>query len=185
MNTIVTSKEAILTCSRELVREKGILSLNIRAVADAADISVGSVYTYYQSKADLLCATVESIWLEIFRFPADCSFLHDVCQCIEWMYQCMEQGEKAYPGFIAQHAIGFAGSVKADGKQRMDQIMQHVIEQLAEIIRQDPKVKADVFHDGFTPEKISDLILHVILSSTQNRNFDPSVLTELLCRAIY
>ena len=62
MNTIVTSKEEILKNSRELIREKGWAAVSIRSVASACGVSVGSIYNYYDSKAELISATVESVW---------------------------------------------------------------------------------------------------------------------------
>ena len=54
MNTIITSKEDILKTSRELIREQGWSAVNIRSVAAACGVSVGSIYNYFDSKADLV-----------------------------------------------------------------------------------------------------------------------------------
>ena len=43
MNTIVTSQEEILKASRELIRQKGWAAVNIRSVAAACGVSVGSI----------------------------------------------------------------------------------------------------------------------------------------------
>ena len=51
MNTIVTSREAILQTSRELIRTQGWDAVNIRNVAKPCDISVGSIYNYFQNKS--------------------------------------------------------------------------------------------------------------------------------------
>ena len=59
MNTIVTSKEEILKNSRELIREKGWAAVSIRSVASACGVSVGSIYNYYDSKAELISARSE------------------------------------------------------------------------------------------------------------------------------
>ena len=47
MNKVVTSKEEILAASRELVLEKGIMSLSMRSVAEACGVAVGSIYNYF------------------------------------------------------------------------------------------------------------------------------------------
>ena len=44
MNTVVTSKEIILEASKKLIREEGLNSINIRSVACACGVSVGSIY---------------------------------------------------------------------------------------------------------------------------------------------
>ena len=44
INTVVTSKEAILDMSRQLMQKQGWKSINIRSVASACGVSVGSIY---------------------------------------------------------------------------------------------------------------------------------------------
>ena len=62
MNTVITSKESILKVSRELIANQGWAAINIRTVAAANGVSVGSIYNYFDSKSDLVSATVESVW---------------------------------------------------------------------------------------------------------------------------
>ena len=52
MNTVVTSKEKILKTSRELIQEQGWSAVSIRSVAAACEVSVGSIYNYFDSKTD-------------------------------------------------------------------------------------------------------------------------------------
>ena len=66
MNTVVTSREDILKTSRELIQRQGWSAINIRSVAAACGVSVGSIYNYFDSKAALVSATIESVWSEIF-----------------------------------------------------------------------------------------------------------------------
>ena len=62
MNTSVTSRDAILSVSRQFITQNGFGSVNMRAIAAACGVSVGSVYNYFPSKGDLICAVVESVW---------------------------------------------------------------------------------------------------------------------------
>ena len=105
MNTIVTSKEEILKNSRELIREKGWAAVSIRSVASACRVSVGSIYNYYDSKAELISATVESVWCEIFHRPQDEAVFQDVQTCVKWMYERMAYGYEQYPGFFTLHSL--------------------------------------------------------------------------------
>lgn len=50
MNKVVTSKEEILQTSRELIQKKGWSAVSIRSVASACDVSIGSIYNYFDSK---------------------------------------------------------------------------------------------------------------------------------------
>ena len=67
MNHIVTSRKEILHISRNLIKEKGWAAVNIRSVASACNVSVGSIYNYFHSKSDLVGATIESVWCDIFH----------------------------------------------------------------------------------------------------------------------
>lgn len=66
MNHLATTKEDILTASRELIKENGWAAVSIRAVASRCCVSAGTIYNYYESKADLIGDTIESVWHEIF-----------------------------------------------------------------------------------------------------------------------
>ena len=121
MNTIITSKEDILKTSRELIREQGWSAVNIRSVAAACGVSVGSIYNYFDSKADLVGETVESVWCQIFHQPEDGAVFQDTQTCIIWMYERMEYGCREYPGFFTLHSLGFMRENKLDGKRRMQQ----------------------------------------------------------------
>ena len=78
MNTVITSQEAIMQVCRRIVAEKGLKALNMRLVADECHIALGTLYNYYGDKDELVLATVESIWRDIFhagqRSEADVSF---------------------------------------------------------------------------------------------------------------
>ena len=67
MNTVITSREAILEKSRE-ISIQGLAALNIRSVASACGVSVGSIYNYFHSKSDLTASAVEDVWHDIFHF---------------------------------------------------------------------------------------------------------------------
>lgn len=137
MNTVVTSKEEILRTSRELIQRQGWSAVNIRSVAAACGVSVGSIYNYFDSKAALVGATVESVWCEIFRRPEDRTVFQDTQACITWMYGRMEYGCKVYPGFFNLHSLAFMRGDKSDGKRRMQQTWQHILEGLCSVLKQD------------------------------------------------
>ena len=95
MDTAVTSKEDILKTSRELIQRLGWSSINIRSVAVVCGVSVGShLYNYFDSKATLVSATMESVWCEIFPHLEDETAFHATQAYITWMYEQMEHGCK-------------------------------------------------------------------------------------------
>ena len=185
MNTIVTSQEEILKASRELIRQKGWAAVNIRSVAAACGVSVGSIYNYFDSKAALMGAAVESVWREIFHQPEDEAVFRDIQACITWMYIRMEYGCREYPGFFTLHSLGFMGEDKTDGRQRMQRTWQHILEELRLVLLQDARVRPHAFDDQFTAEKFADLLFSLMLSALTRQDFDPSAVLEIVRRSLY
>ena len=184
MNTIVTSREDILHSSRELIRRQGWEAVNIRSVAVACGVSVGSIYNYFSSKAELVGATVESIWHEIFHFPQEPTAFADTLACVSWLYERMRYGSEKYPGFFTLHALSF-GPEKADGKQRMYQTWDHVVWRLSAVLRQDPRVRPDAFQEHFTADQFAQVLFSLLLSALLRQDYDPSAVLEIVRRTIY
>lgn len=185
MNTVVTSKEDILKTSRKLIQQQGWTAINIRSVAAACGVSVGSIYNYFDSKAALVCATVESVWYEIFHRPGDSSAFQDTQACIAWMYERMEYGCRQYPGFFTLHSLGFMQEDKSDGKRRMQQTWQHILDVLSSVIRRDIRIRADAFTEQFTAEKFADVLFSLMLSALLRQDYDPTAVLEIIDRALY
>ena len=185
MNTVVTSKEEILKTSRELIRRQGWSAVSIRSVAAGCGVSVGSIYNYFDSKTDLIGATVESVWCEIFHRPEDDAVFQDVQACVAWMYQRMAYGCERYPGFFTLHSLGFLREDKTAGKQRMQQTWQHILAGLRAVLRQDARVRADAFTPQFTVERFADVLFAQMVSALLRQDYDPTAVLELVRRTLY
>lgn len=185
MNTAVTSKEEILKTSRELIRRQGWSAVSIRSVAAGCGVSVGSIYNYFDSKTDLIGATVESVWCEIFHRPEDDAVFQDVQACVAWMYQRMAYGCERYPGFFTLHSLGFLREDKTAGKQRMQQTWQHILAGLRSVLKQDVRIHPDAFTEQFTAEKFADVLFSQMLSALLRQDYDPSAVLEIVRRTLY
>ena len=185
MNTVVTSKDQILQASRELIRQQGWSSVSIRSVAAACGVSVGSIYNYFGSKAELVGATVESVWCEIFHLPDAKNVFRDTEACVAWMYARMEYGQRQYPGFFTLHSLGFMQEEKSDGKRRMQQAWQHILDGLCLVLKRDARVRPGAFTGQFTAEKFADLLFSLMLSALLRQDYDPSAVLEIVRRTLY
>lgn len=185
MNPNATSKANILKTSRELIQQNGWAGVNIRSVAAACGVSVGCIYNYFASKTELLSATVESIWSDIFHHPEDEVVFQDTLSCVRWMYQQLEDGCQRYPGFFTHHALGFVQQDTADGKQQMQRAWRHILEALCVVLQNDTKIRADAFTEEFTVEKFAEILLSLMLSALVRQDFDPSTVLEIVRRAVY
>ena len=185
MHTAVTSKEEILRTSRKLIQREGWSAVNIRSVAAACGVSVGSIYNYFDSKAALMGATVESVWREIFHRPEDGAVFQGTQDCITWLYGRMQYGYKQYPGFFTLHSLGFMGEEKPDGRRKMQQTWQHILKGLCSVLRRDVRVRPDAFTKDFTVEKFADLLFSLMLSALLRQDYDPTVVLEVVRRTLY
>ncbi len=185
MNTVVTSKEEILQACRELIQQQGWSTVSIRSVAAACGVSIGSIYNYFDSKAELVGAAVESVWYEIFHHPEGESVFQDIQSCIIWIYGRMEYGCKRYPGFFTLHSLGFMREDKSDGKQRMQKTWQHILAGLCSVLKRDGKVRADAFTEQFTAEKFADVLFSLMLSALLRQDYDPTAVLEIIQRTLY
>ena len=185
MNPMATSKEDILQISRKLIQQNGWAGVNIRSVAAACGVSVGCIYNYFESKTDLLSATVESIWNDIFHHPEDEAVFQDTLSCVRWMYKQLEYGCQRYPGFFTHHALGFVQQDTADGKQQMQRAWQHILDALCTVLRNDARIRADAFTEEFTVEKFAEILFSLMLSALVRQDFDPSTVLEIVQRAVY
>ena len=185
MNTIVTSREEILKASRVLIQQNGWAAVNMRSVAAACGVSVGSIYNYFDSKTALVSAAVESVWNDIFHHPENGDAFQDTLSCIRWMYQQMEYGCQQYPGFFTHHALGFVQQDTDDGKQQMRQTWQHILDALCNVLRHDAKIRPNAFTEQFTPEQFAGILFSLMLSAVVQQNFDPSAVLEIVRRTIY
>ena len=185
MNLTATSKEDILKASRTLIQQNGWAAVNIRAVAAACGVSVGCIYNYFGSKTELVSATVESIWNDIFHRPEDDAVFRDVQACIVWMYERMAYGCRQYPGFFTLHSLGFMREEKDDGKRRMQQTWQHILAGLCSVLKQDAKIRPDAFNEQLTVEKFADVLFFQMLSALLRQDYDPAAVLEIVRRTLY
>ena len=70
LNTVITSKEAIMQVCRRIVAEKGMNALNMRLVADECGIALGTLYNCFAGKDALVLAAVGRASGEIFFMRA-------------------------------------------------------------------------------------------------------------------
>ncbi len=183
MNISVTSKEEILKISRQLVQQQGWSAVNIRSVASACGVSVGSIYNYFDSKSQLVTATVESVWCDIFHSPQE--VFQNTQECIQWLYQRIKYGKDQYPGFFTLHSMGFLQQDTATGREKMQQTWTHIQQSLCSVLYKDPNISPYAFDEQFTREKFADLLFSLLLSALLRGDDDPTVVLELVRRTLY
>lgn len=185
MNTGITSKEAILEVSRGIVASKGLSAVTMRSVADESHIALGTLYNYYANKDDLLLATVESIWADIFHMNygdlTEMSFL----KYVEYIFDCVQKSMDKYPGFFTAHSMSIAGSGREKARNVRQHCFSHMKERLLDVLMLDGKVSEDVFSTSLERSEFVDFVFdNIILLLVQNKT-NCDMLKEIIQRVIY
>lgn len=184
MNTVITSKEAIMQVCRSIVAENGIKALNMRLVANECHIASGTLYNYYADKDALVLATVESIWREIFhgvhREIISASFPDYVAE----LYSCIKKGADAYPGFLTGHSISIAGDKRGKAKSIMEHTFAHIKTEMLKVLKNDCSIPKNAFTPTFSKENFVGFVLdHLLILLVQGQP-NCNILTEIIRRVI-
>ena len=137
MNKVITSREELLAASKSIAASQGLAALNMRAVAAAANVAVGSVYNYFPSKAELVTATVQDIWRGIFHAAGSYAQAGDFCACVEWLFDSIRTGAAEYPDFLRAHMSGFAAQDRKKARQTMEEAFGHMRASLEQVLERE------------------------------------------------
>lgn len=109
MRKRITSRQEILENCQDLVSEKGLNALDIRTVAAACHVSVGSIYNHFESKDDLVYGVLNHAWGKIFDLADSSqdkptSFL----DYLEWLFSSLAQKKAEGAEFFNLYSLGLA-----------------------------------------------------------------------------
>ena len=185
MKKAIISDKEILEVSKQMVREKGLQAIHMRSVAQACQVSVGSIYNYYSSKNDLMLATITSIWQEIFHGQnpnrETMSFIDEVKD----LFNCIQLGSQTYPFFFSLHSMSLAENDKEKGRMVMNQYFDHIKKQLLTSLQNDTKVKENVFTAQFTLEQFIDFVFSNLISLLLQQETSCDFLIAVIQKVIY
>ena len=176
LNMAVTSREEILAVCREIVAEEGLSSVNMRLVASRCNIALGSVYNYFPSKSELLLATIESVWMDIFEsFTA----------CIAWLFDTVYKSSQKYPEFFNLHSMSFAAKDKNEGRKMMEISLMHLKKNLVQILTEDQNVRENAFENELTPEIFVEYVFTLLMSILLEKQKSCEPLLTMIAHSIY
>lgn len=184
MNTIITSKEAILSECKEFVAQNGLPALNMRSLAKKCNVSVGSLYHYFPSKSELISAVVQDIWKELFSIHKE-EALSSFPEYIEWLFKQARIGTMNYPNFFMVHSISFAEMDKTRAKQVMETYFQHMKRSMLAMLDQDKRVLSERFSEEFTKEEFVNFVFQNLLSLLTQQQNSCKTLLKVIQHCLY
>ncbi len=185
MKKPITSRETILATCRDLLASRGLESISMRGVARACGIALGSIYYYFPSKNDLVLATIESVWQDIFSLDQGEPGPSDFKNYIERCFNHLKAGIKKYPNFFTIHSLSFSANDKNRARASMEHYRAHIKEAMKAVLEADNRVAKTAFNEAFTEEAFLEFILNSMVGLLLEKSRDCSVLLEIIERVIY
>ena len=81
--------------------------------------------------------------------------------------------------------LGITMDEKTDGKKKMLQTWGHILNGLCDILKNDPKIRSDVFDQQFTEKQFADILFSLILVSMIRQDYNPSSILMLINKTLY
>jgi AcrR family transcriptional regulator len=129
------TRERLLRAGTRLFGEKGFHEVNIHEVTDAAGLSVGAFYRYFQSKEAFFSELIESAGHQIRRFihenlspglnrlerEIQGIFLFGVFLTLDrWCYNIVREGEFVAPAKVREYYGAFVRGYRKSGAEGLD-----------------------------------------------------------------
>ena len=120
--------------------KKGIAAVNMRTVASECGIALGSLYNYFSSKSELLSATIEAVWKDIFQMGKTLEKCENIVEYLNLLFEGVENSRSRYPKFFSMHALGFTAGERQEGKKAMEVYFLRLKNQMAHFLENDEKI---------------------------------------------
>lgn len=185
MNKTVTSKEEILEVSRRIAAREGITAVNMRTVAAGCGIALGSLYNYFASKAELLAATVEAVWANIFPIEKISEECENIVEYLKMLLESAEESKEQYPQFFSMHALSFAAGDKQTGRKTMEEYFRKIKQQMICFLRNDENIRPHIFTERLSKEVYVDYIFTLFLSILFDERADQEAFLEFVKSYLY
>lgn len=184
MNNAAVTKEELLAAAREIARCEGIAALNVRKVAAACGISVGCLYNYYASKAELVLGLIEVFWNGV------CEDLEARAQglgflaCVQAAYERLAAGLAGFAADFMNQLSALDAAARREGRACEAGYWARVKRLLLRALNADQSIPQSAFGAAFSREALVDLAFAAMMASLRGEGPQINQLTEALRRLL-
>lgn len=178
-----TSNLEIINACKEIFKEKGLNSLNMREVASRCNVALGSIYNYYPSKSMLLLDTIDSIWKEIlhkFNFEGN-----RFDEKVRDLFCLIQEGSESYLDFFNVHVYILPKMEKVRGRAAMEKYFQNIKNKLLDCLNQDKEVNPVFFNEEMTKEQFVEFVFDNLINLLLRKQDNCDGLLYVIRRCIY
>ncbi len=186
MKKSTISKQALIDVARHIVFTDGLDALSIRRVAKDADVSVGSVYNYFESKNDLTIEVINEFWDKVMIGDLKNISAHD-----RYTTMLKESFKKASYHARIYHSIfiGYYRTISEDDRKRTIETHHRNLKAIEDVFKQsldsDAYQNPSIWNDNFTKEKFNAFVVRNFLESLRHGDEDIDFLIELISHTLY
>lgn len=186
MNIAVTSKEALLQAAKEIVLKEGLDQLNIRRIALTCGISIGAVYNYFPSKADLIFALIEDFWGHVASDKlCPPSMKMSFADYFEQLYHHLFMKLKDFKSGFLQQIMQFNHKEKEKGRAIEEIYWKHLKNGLQNALEKDNQILPSIWSESFSKDTFLEFIFTSMMVSLRNGQNDSIFLKEMITRLLY
>lgn len=157
-------KEIIMSSAKEIAFTQGISKINIRLVAQMSGISIGTIYNYYTTKADLLIAVIEDFWAEAFK-EVDLKSLgqKSFFEKIEDIYNSLNHYLHQFKDNWLEQMSLLSVEEKKLGRKKEKEYFQTIYTMIISLMNSDKNISKKSWENGISKERTAEFIFDNML----------------------
>lgn len=174
-------RRTLLSCASRIECTEGVDAINIRRLAAEANIAVGTVYNYFESKQEVLLSLTEAYWegaLAEMQVRITASrFSEQVAQILAFLRGKMNDCAEILMRSLHEDA--------PQGRVRMAQMHRVLRQALIERLDLDKSIRAEIWNSDFTKEAFADFALENLILLLQQKNSDEKMFLAIIGKILY
>lgn len=174
-------RQSLLDCARRIECAEGADGLSIRKLASEANIAVGTVYNYFESKQEVLLAMTEEYWnnalMEMQGSISAERFSEQIRQIYLFLARKLNDCAKILMMSLREDA--------ESGRARMASMQGTVCCALVKRLNNDPMIQKNIWSDTFTKEAFASFVLDNLFVALRQPREDVDFLIWIIERILY
>lgn len=185
MNKTIVSREVILEAAKKISYQDGLEKLNIRDTASICNISIGTVYNYFPSKADLVVAVIQDFWAKAFHGQLMIQENKSFIDVYKHVYKILFHNLSLFKAGLLQQISLLDDIEKCKGKKTENEYLAHIHNFLLECLSNDANVDNSIWKEHFTKEKFIDFTMSIMLNNVKSGKQDCEFLLIVITKILY
>jgi len=174
-------RQCLLDCARRIECAEGADGLSIRKLASEANIAVGTVYNYFESKQEVLLAMTEEYWnsalTEMQGSITAERFSEQIRQIYAFLADKLNDCAKLLMMSLREDA--------QSGRARMTSMQGTVVRSLVRRLENDSAIRKNLWSDSFPKEAFASFVLDNLFVALRQPREEVDFLVEIIERILY